>query len=178
MEQIYLDKISPDTITHDYLCQFFCDNVFELSFVFQSDFTNTKYLRDYLFLILDIVGLDSVWKNRFVLIIDELNNNAIEYGSDTQSQNIFTIRCVKTDTDVNINIEVEDAGNGKSARKSIEMESLRIERIEKWFENHHSIRGRGLFLIITKLVDELYFKDSQRWGLVVWIKKRVETKKA
>lgn len=178
VEQIYLDKISPDTITHDYLSQFFRNNIFELSFVFQSDFRNTKYLRDYLFYILDIIGVDSIWKNRFVLIIDELNNNAIEYGSNSQSENIFSIMCVKTQNDIEITIEVEDSGDGKSPKKSEEMESMRIQRIEWWFENHHSIRGRGLFLIITKLVDQLYFKDSQKGGLIVGVKKRIQTKKA
>jgi hypothetical protein len=43
--------------------------------------------------------------------------------------------------------------------------------LEKWFRNHSSIRGRWLFMIIIKIMDELYFENSQKWWLIVWIKK-------
>ena len=177
MEEIFIDNVSPDTITHDYLSQFYKNDTMEISFLFKSDFNNAKYLRDDLMIILDIMWLDSIWKNRFVLIIDELNNNAIEYGSNENAINVFKFIGKKQEDGVYLNIEVEDEGNGKNAKKSMEMENLRHEKVEKWFENYHSIRGRGLFLIITKLVDELYFKDSQKWGLIVGVKKTIKIEK-
>lgn len=174
MEEIFIDNVSPDTITHDYLSQFYKNGTLEISFLFRSDFNNAKYLRDDLMIILDIMWLDSIWKNRFVLIIDELNNNAIEYGSNEMAINRFKFIWKKQDDGIYLNIEVEDEGNGKNAKKSSEMEVLRHDKIEKWFENYHSIRWRGLFLIITKLVDELYFKDSEKWGLIVGVKKTIK----
>jgi anti-sigma regulatory factor (Ser/Thr protein kinase) len=38
---------------------------------------------------------------------------------------------------------------------------------------HHSIRGRGLFLITTQLVDTLDFEDHENWGLIVRFKKKI-----
>jgi anti-sigma regulatory factor (Ser/Thr protein kinase) len=41
------------------------------------------------------------------------------------------------------------------------MEQLRESHKDKDFSRHDSIRGRGLFLIISQLVDTLYFKDNE-----------------
>ena len=51
------------------------------------------------------------------------------------------------------------------------MQELRAQNENKDFTQHHSIRGRGLFLIISHLVDELYFEDSQNGGLIVGARK-------
>ena len=42
------------------------------------------------------------------------------------------------------------------------MENEKLARVKKGFAHHASIRGRGLFLIIINIVDELYFKDAQQ----------------
>jgi hypothetical protein len=42
------------------------------------------------------------------------------------------------------------------------MYDLKNFRKQELLNNHNSIRGRGLFIIIDKLVDELYFKDSNK----------------
>jgi hypothetical protein len=47
------------------------------------------------------------------------------------------------------------------------MENLKQEKKQLGFEGHHSIRGRGLFLITEKIVDNLYFKDATDGGLIV-----------
>jgi len=38
-------------------------------------------LREIVDIISEVLGLDNKWRRRIVLIVDELNNNAIEYGS-------------------------------------------------------------------------------------------------
>ncbi|MDD5769493.1 MAG: ATP-binding protein [Candidatus Gracilibacteria bacterium] len=171
MEEIFIDEISSISLSKDYLSRFYNDDIFELSFLFKSDFNNTKHIRDVLFVISGILGIDSTWKNRFVLIVDELNNNAIEYGTKKGGLNILRFKGKKQDGKIFINIEVEDEGNGTKSKKACDMEILRNQKTELGFNNHNSIRGRGLFLIITKLVDKLYFKDSQKGGLIVGIDK-------
>jgi hypothetical protein len=47
------------------------------------------------------------------------------------------------------------------------MEEYRDLRKNEDFSHHTSIRGRGLFLIIIKIVDELYFRNTQNGGLIV-----------
>lgn len=171
VNEIFIDQISSEIINKDYLINFYKDNKFEITFLFKSNFHNTIYLRNYLFIILDILWINSIWKNRFILILDELNNNAIEYWSIEDGINIFRFSSKLEWNNLILNIEVEDEWNWKNAKKAIEMEELR--KIKSWydFNNSHSIRWRWLFLIITKLVDKLYFKDSNKWWLIVWIDK-------
>lgn len=173
MKEIYIDDISPDSINMNYISSLYSENSLDISFLFKSDFKNSKILRDYLFIIFDFLWLDLIWKNRFILIVDELNNNAIEYGSKANDMNILRFNSKIEDNQIFITIEVEDAGTGISPKSAWEMEEVRVQRLEKWFENHNSIRGRGLFLIITKLVDRLYFKDAGEKGLIVGVEKTV-----
>jgi len=93
------------------------------------------------------------------LIVDELNNNAIEYGSKKGDLNKMTFS-FQRNTKTLLSIEVEDSGAGKDAKNAETMRKLQSTKIKEGFENHASIRGRGLFMIIVNLVDELYFKDS------------------
>lgn len=174
MNEIFIDQIPSDIIDKNYLTNFYNNDIFEVTFLYKSNFNNAKYLRDYLFIILDILWVNSIWKNRFVLIVDELNNNAIEYGSKEWGLNIFRFTSTTDRNKITLNIEVEDEWSSVKSKKSIDMYKLKEERLEKWFDNHNSIRWRGLFLIITKLVDNLYFNDSQQWWLIVWINKTLE----
>jgi hypothetical protein len=52
---------------------------FEICFKYKSNFLNTKNIRDFIGFIFDYYGFSKMWKTRFILIADELNNNAIEY---------------------------------------------------------------------------------------------------
>lgn len=172
MNEIFIDGATKENVVNkDYLSSFYNDDTFNLTFHFKSNFVITKNIRDCLIILLDIIWVESIWKNRFVLIIDELSNNSIEYGSKEDDINIIRFNSKKNQDKVYINIEVEDNWNWKTPKTAIEMEELRNNHIWNWFENHNSIRWRWLFLIITKLVDELYFKDSQNWWLIVWINK-------
>ncbi|MBW7954559.1 ATP-binding protein [Candidatus Gracilibacteria bacterium] len=170
MEEIVIQD-SANNIDNNFLSKYYNNGLFEITFSFKSDFKKTKIIRDYLIAIFDFLEIGMLWKNRFVLIVDELNNNAIEYGSSSESDNKLFFKAQVSGSEVIISIEVSDAGDGKASKNSKEMEELRINRLNKGFDNHSSIRGRGLFLIITKLVDNLYFKDNNKNGLTVGINK-------
>lgn len=173
MKQIFVDEMPKDAINNEFKTSLSREKNLEISFLFRSDFKNTKYLRDYMLIILDILWLDTIRKNRFVLIVDELNNNAIEYWSKNWSLNIMRFWFKKENNEILLNIEVEDAWDGEKTKKASDMECLRLEKLEKWFWNHKSIRWRWLFMIITNLVDELYFRDSTKWWLIVWVNKKL-----
>jgi hypothetical protein len=51
------------------------------------------------------------------------------------------------------------------------MEQIRKEHENEDFSHHSSIRGRGLFLIISQLVDALIFADVPDRGLKVTVVK-------
>ncbi len=149
----------------------------EICFEYISDFKSTKVIRDFVEVLSDKIKIDKIWKSRLILIIDELNNNAIEYWSKHNEKNIFRIYIEKTgNSKVNLTIEVEDTWNWPHHKTAKEMEELRKQRKNIDFSKHDSIRWRWLFLIIEKLVDKLYFKDSKKWWLIVWVKKTLEIK--
>lgn len=152
-------------------------NNVDINFEYTSDFRNAKELRDFIEAISQLVGVPDKWKNRLILIADEINNNAIEYGSLPEDVNRITIKMKKVGRKINVKFEVEDTGNGKEPKTAEEMYNLKEEKLERGFENHTGIRGRGLFLIIHKTVDNLYFEDSDKWGLIVWVEKELDLSK-
>ena len=149
MKEIFIDEVNPDIIDKEFLSKVWTSVKYEINFLFKSDFSNAKYLRDFLSNILDIVWVEKTWKNRFVLIADEMNNNAIEYWSKNWEINSFRFVSEKINDEISIKIEVEDSWKWEKAKNSKEMEVLRDQRLKKWFQDHDSIRWRWLFLIIT-----------------------------
>lgn len=146
----------------------------EVNIDFISDFKSTKIIREFISLLSDKLNIDKVWKARLILVADELNNNAIEYGSLNWEINRFKI-LISFDSDsknIVICFEIEDTGNWPSSKKAWDMLELKEEKIKNWIYNW--TRGRGLFIIINKIVDDLYFKDSINWWLIVWIKKELK----
>lgn len=170
MENIYIDKISEGIDKSSLVKSFFKDNSLELEFIYSSNFWNTKMLRDFLELICKEIWFDSIMSSRIVLITDELNNNAIEYWSSENWINKLRISFLKNDNKINLNLEVEDDGKGRKPKTALDMETLRAHKLKLWYFNHDSIRWRWLFLIIVKLVERLYFRNSKEWGLIVWVK--------
>lgn len=109
-----------------------------------------------------------------MLIVDELNNNAIEHGSKHGDINYLNILIqYMSPTSVYVDISSEDAGTGKQTKTAADMEEMRKKSLTKDFSKHHSIRWRGLFLIIAHLVDALYFQDTPKRGLIVGIQKQI-----
>lgn len=145
----------------------------DIEFIYGSDFSNAKTLRDIIEVIFRSIWLNNKDISRFILIVDELNNNAIEYGSEDFWENKLRVKLEHNCWYILINIEVEDNWKWVNAKKALDMETLRAHRLKKWYSAHDSIRWRGLFMIIVKSVDRLYFRDSEKWWLIVWIRKKI-----
>ncbi len=143
----------------------------EIIFEYISDFKSTKKIRDYISILLNTLNIDNIWHSRFTLMIDELNNNAIEYWS--KNWDINTLKSfIKFDSmGISLKFEVSDTWNWTMHKTAREMILLRTTKKLKWFHKNNWIRWRGLFMIIEKLVDKLYFIDNKNWWLTVWIEK-------
>jgi hypothetical protein len=102
-----------------------------------------------------------------------LNNNWIEYWSIKSDINKMTLKISIIDNEAELILEIEDSWNGANSKTADEMNKEREKKKNKSCKTNW-IRWRWLYLIITRLVDELYFKDSKNWGLIVWIKKKFE----
>ncbi len=174
MKQIHITDFDTNVQFREQLEALMDDRaVFHTAFEFDSCFWNAKVLRDIVDTVCTMMGLDSKWKTRIVLIVDELNNNAIEYGSAENDQNILEVYIAKIPTGFELKISVQDAGTGKNSKTAKEMSDLRDTKLKQWFAWHNSIRGRGLFMIISNLVDELNFYDNDPLGLTVEVRKKL-----
>ena len=145
-----------------------------IEFIYESYFKNSKVLRDFVEIIWLKLNLPHSDMARFILVVDELNNNAIEYWSEEWWENKLRINICNNWDELGVCIEVEDTWKWLKHKNALEMETLRAHQLKLWYGNHESIRGRGLFMIIVKSVDRLYFKDSDNWWLIVWIRKNVK----
>ena len=168
MDKLIIDTLSTSFDKKDYINQRYVDGFLSLELEYSVDFKNAKILRDFIEVIGKKMELSDIEVARLVIVTDEMNNNSIEYGTKVGESNIMRVNI----KDKYLVIEVEDRGNGKKHRTAKEMEELRAFREKHGYSHHNSIRGRGLFMIITNLVDRLYFKDSAEWGLIVGIEKQ------
>ncbi|MFA6090523.1 MAG: ATP-binding protein [Candidatus Gracilibacteria bacterium] len=172
-------QIDISNLDYDELVQFVNNNIsdfgnFDLEIIFKTDYNQSKIIRDLILLLFRENKIEVPWKNRFALISDELVNNSIEYGSLPLDKNRFTIHFSKGNGILNINMEVSDTGRGIEAKTSLEMEDLKKNKESEGFTGYLGKRGRGLFQLVTNLVDELYFKDNPNGGLIVGVRKKME----
>jgi len=137
-------------------------------------FASSKILRDLIIDIADFFNFKWTWKSRLTLIADELNNNWIEYWSLETDINKMSININTLWDEIELFLEVEDTWKWKDSKTAKEMILKRNTKKLKGFHKNEWIRWRWLFMIIEKLVDELYFKDWENWGLIVWIRKKIE----
>lgn len=125
-------------------------------------------IRDFtLALIRNMTEFSEQWAFRFQSVVDELCNNAIEYGSAPGDTIKITFTSVPHDS---IEIVVEDSGTGKIKLKADDLQKLVTERRQPGYV-HTGIRGRGLSKIVAEWTDELEFKDLATGGKEVRIKK-------
>jgi len=175
MKQILIDSdYIENCLNENFLKSLIKNDNINIEFKYLSDFSNSKIIRDSFSILSDIFWIPSVWKTRIILILDELVNNSIEYWSRKNETNFLRAFIEKTDKSFIIKIEAEDTWNWPHNKKATEMELLREKKLRDWFWEHFSIRWRWLFMIITRLVDNLYFEDSSAWWLIVWINKNIE----
>ena len=124
------------------------------------------------------------WKSRFILIIDELINNSIAYGSIEWEMNIFRLFIKEEKQNENqslnehsytIRVEVQDTGTGEGTKTADEMRWIRDQSHETFNSAGHYMgkRGRWLFMLTENLVDILDFQDNPEWGLTVIVQKSI-----
>ena len=167
MKQIFLDTLQKEDEIEALISSFSSDSVFDLEISYISDFKNAKKIRSIVDVICANYNISLKWRSRLVLICDELNNNAIEYGSEHGDTNIFRLTLNQNQ----ISISVSDSGRWKFAKKADTMNKVKQELESTDFKKHRSIRGRWLFLIINQLVDSLEFIDASHWWLIVRVEK-------
>jgi len=174
-----MSQIDISNIDYQDLIEYIDTNIydfknFDLSIYFKSDYSQSKIIRSLMLYILDKNNVTVPWKGRFSLISDELVNNSIEYWSMPLDKNIFILSFKTESNTSNINIEVHDTWKWAYAKKSYEMEEIRNQKEAEGFDWYLWKRWRWLFQLIKNIVDEIYFKDKEWGGLIVWINKKLE----
>ena len=147
---------------------------FEILGEFVADYRESKTIRDIVSHLLQRNNVRPPWDRRFALITDELVNNSIEHGSALGDTITFRIIfSSESAQEIDIRMEIADRGTGTNAKTAAEMEEVRNMKLSNGFEKYRENRGRGLFQIIVRLVDTLYFGDNPEGGLIVGITKKL-----
>ncbi len=125
-------------------------------------------IRDFtLHMIKNTTNFTEQWAFRFQSVVDELCNNAIEYGSQSGSEIGITFIYSKDDY---LEITVEDTGTGKNKIKAEDLYKLYHSRRKVGYV-FSGIRGRGLVKIVGEWSDELKFADRPEGGIIVTVRK-------
>lgn len=121
----------------------------------------------------NMTGFSEQWAFRFQSVVDELVNNAIEFGSASGKDVKITFVSKKGKS---IEIFVEDTGTGPKETKKTAQEMTRYVEEQKLIEPTQitTIRGRGLAQIVANWTDVLEFKDNKEGGLTVHVVKYLE----
>lgn len=114
----------------------------------------------------NMTGFSEQWAYRFQSVVDELTNNAIEFGSAAGKNVTITFVSRK-----NQYIEVFVADTGTGAKK------VSAANMMQYMEDHKdmdpttmtSIRGRGLSQIVASWSDKLNFYDNEKGGLTAHV---------
>lgn len=125
-------------------------------------------IRDFtLNMIKNTTNFPEKWAFRFQSVVDELCNNAIEYGSSPGSDIRISFIHVK---DQYLDIIVEDTGTGKNKINAAQLQKIFDERREPGYV-FTGIRGRGLVKIVGEWTDEIQFEDRPEGGIKVAVRK-------
>jgi anti-sigma regulatory factor (Ser/Thr protein kinase) len=129
-------------------------------------------LRDFTMnIVRNMTGFSEQWAYRFQSVIDELVNNAIEFGSAPGQDVKITFLSLKGKS---IDIFVEDTGTGPAKKTAEELVRLVEDRRHVNPLQLTSIRGRGLAQIVANWTDVLEFKNSPEGGMIVHVMKAIE----
>lgn len=129
-------------------------------------------IRDFtLSMIKNMTSFPDQWAYRFQSVVDELCNNAIEYGSASMREIKVTFLYTP---DVSIEITVEDSGTGVSKMRAGDIKKFLEERKKPGYP-FKELRGRGLAKIVSEWTDELEFIDIETGGIRVRAKKYLKS---
>jgi len=119
----------------------------------------------------NMTGFSERWAYRFQSVVDELCNNAIEFGSASGKDIRVTFVSVKGKR---IEVYVEDTGTGPLKKTASDMMGWVAERRNIDPTKITSIRGRGLAQIVANWTDTLEFRDNPNGGLTVHVIKNLQ----
>ena len=129
-------------------------------------------LRDFTMnIVRNMTGFSEQWAFRFQSVVDELMNNAIEFGSAPGQDIKVTFVSKKGES---IEIFVEDTGTGLDKKTAQEMTSYLEEHKNIDPTKITSIRGRGLSQIVANWTDVLEFINNPKGGMTVHVVKFLE----
>jgi len=120
----------------------------------------------------NMTGFSEQWAFRFQSVVDELTNNAIEFGSAPGKDVKITFVSLKGKY---IEVFVEDTGTGPSKKKAVEMAEFVERQRNVDPATITTLRGRGLTQIVANWTDTLEFKDNEQGGLTVHVVKKLES---
>ncbi|QQR83128.1 ATP-binding protein [Candidatus Peregrinibacteria bacterium] len=144
----------------------------KITIIIPTDAYFMSGLRDFTMnVVRNMTGFSDQWAFRFQSVVDELVNNAIEFGSAEGEEIKITFVSVVND---HIEIFVEDKGTGPSKKTGEEMSKMVQERRQQDPTKITTIRGRGLSQIVANWTDEMEFIDNEYGGLTVHITKSIE----
>jgi len=118
----------------------------------------------------NMTGFSEQWAFRFQSVVDELTNNAIEFGS-APGQDI-KITFVSTQNK-SIEVYVEDTGTGPNKKTAADMSAFLAKNKGVNPASITTIRGRGLSQIVSSWTDFVEFKDNEKGGLTVHVIKNI-----
>ncbi len=128
-------------------------------------------IRDFtLNMIKNTTNFEEKWAFRFQSVVDELCNNAIEYGSAPGSDVRITFQYCKEQY---LDISVEDTGTGKNKTTAAQLQKLFGDRREPGYV-FTGIRGRGLIKIVGEWTDQITFADRPGGGIIVTVRKYIK----
>lgn len=124
---------------------------------FPADYRNIVPLRDLAYHIAKLQGFSEQKSEHLRSIVDEVANNAVEYGSQKTSEVILEIFADENA----IKIACHDQGHGNT---------LKADRIKQQLNEEVPLtasRGRGLRMIVKAFADEFDLTDRQGGGITV-----------
>ena len=111
-----------------------------------------------------MTGFTEQWAYRFQSVVDELTNNAIEFGSAPGKDIRLTFISQKNQY---VEVYVEDTGTGPQKRKAEDIQKIVEENMKTDPASFTSVRGRGLAQIVASWTDVLDFKNNNQGGITV-----------
>lgn len=119
----------------------------------------------------NMTGFSQQWAYRFQSVVDELTNNAIEFGSAVGENITITFVSVKGKY---IEVYVADTGTGSKKMSAADL--------MQYMETHKNIdptsittiRGRGLSQIVANWADKVEFTDNEKGGLTAHVIKNFD----
>jgi anti-anti-sigma factor len=116
------------------------------------------------------VGFTKEWANRLKLVVDELFMNANRYGSEVEDDKIFILYTFDKEE---VSFRIEDEGKGKRKTNAAELKKV-INKNTDEVSDLTKTSGRGLALISSLWTDDMTIEDSERGGIAISFKKKID----